>query len=166
MIHFLQVQILRFGNKINSKVLFFLLGLCLIFLSTSCEGRAYTFSFPLEELEKDIVSIEVVAILDEEEPLVCETVYLVEHDEERQEILRILSENEYHGLTTPRGSKAKYGIKLTYPDKCIIISAIRVFITDKNLNYVKDGWRDMYLNESVASLLERYVSLDGLILTN
>lgn len=166
MIHFLQVRILHFGNKMKSKVLFFLLGLCLIFLSTSCEGRAYTFSFPLEELEKDIVSIEVVAILDEEGPLVCETVYLVEHDEERQEILRILSETEYHGHTAPRGGKAKYGFKLSYPDKCIIISIARVFITDKNLNYVKDGWRDMYLNESVASLLGRYVSLEGLILTS
>ena len=144
----------------KQKILKFFLALCLILFMTSCEGRSYAFYFSLEELQNELVSIEIVAILDENIPIVCDTVCWIEKEEERQDILVELSEIEFIGITTPRSYNAKYGFKLNYPDKCIIISEVRVCLTDNNLNIMspKEDYRQLYYNEKVATLLKRYIS--------
>lgn len=169
MIHFGRLITSSFGNKIKMQVILFLLILSLIFTIISCGGVSYTFNFSLEELKNDLESIEVVSILSEETPLVCETLYLIENEQEREEILYILSEIEYVGINTPQSSESKYGFKLSYSDKCIIISLFRIYITDKELychGGTKDGnYHELYvLHDELVSLLGRYVSLEGLVI--
>jgi len=160
----------NFGKNATKILASVLLVLCLTVQLVSCGGTTYTFGYTLEELKKDLISVEIIVYLDlknEDSPNLHETLYSIENSGEKEEILCTLSEIEFLGINVPQRGYSKYGIKLTYPDRCTIFTITHIVTLDENLcviNIREGGYRELYrIEEKLFSLLGKYVSSEEIV---
>ena len=161
------MTISRFGHgKISCRgkkiqlIRFFALILCFTCILCSCLGRTYEFNLSSDELETDLISVDVICIQKESNPLSFETICSVDENDVPH-IIETISSLVFKGTKEPQSGFYKYAFKFNYPQNYVVISRGRIYYLDENFNQY-NGHELYAYPAGIVDLLSNYIPLEDM----
>ena len=143
----------------NVRILATFVLIMIICILSSCEGYSVgKVRYSAEELEKDLVSVEL--IYREYVELDCtDTLVGVATQEQQHVLMERLSEITFQDWRGPTHDSSSYVLKLTYVDKFMVLSPYSICVYDVDGNYMREESYLQNFSEELNTLLEEYAGI-------
>ena len=136
------------------------LTLCFACVLCSCLGRSYEFTISSDELERDLISVDVICIQKQGAPFLYETICSVDENDVPN-IIETISSMDLTGIKEPRSGFYKYAFKFNYSLHYVVISRSAIYYLDENFN-LYDRHRLYGDFPEIADLLSNYISIEDM----